>query len=120
MPQKKYLVTLTPEERDQLTRLSTAGKASARTLTHARILRKADQAAGGRCKSRRAVSLRPFAAPQPLGRVPASQPDARGPQREEQGAADRVRRVAGGEPQRPGRLLGILLVSPLPLGPAAR
>ena len=44
MPQKKYLVTLNPEERDQLTRLITAGKASARTLTRARILLKADQA----------------------------------------------------------------------------
>jgi len=47
MPQKKYLVTLTPEERDHLTRLTTAGKASARTLTRARILLKADQATGG-------------------------------------------------------------------------
>jgi transposase len=47
MPQKKYLVTLTPEERDQLTRLTRAGKASARTLTRARILLKADQADGG-------------------------------------------------------------------------
>jgi transposase len=47
MPQKKYLVTLTPEERDQLARLTTAGKASARTLTRARILLKADQADGG-------------------------------------------------------------------------
>ena len=47
MPHKKYLVTLTPEERDQLTRLTTAGKASARTLTRARILLKADQAEAG-------------------------------------------------------------------------
>ena len=47
MPQKKYLVTLTPEERDQLTRLTSAGKASARTLTRARILLKADQADAG-------------------------------------------------------------------------
>ena len=47
MPQKKYLVTLTLEERDQLTRLTTAGRASARTLTRARILLKADQATGG-------------------------------------------------------------------------
>jgi hypothetical protein len=47
MPQKKYLVTLTSAERDQLTRLTSAGKASARTLTRARILLKADQAAGG-------------------------------------------------------------------------
>lgn len=47
MPQKKYVVTLTAEERDQLTRLTSAGKASARTLTRARILLKADQADGG-------------------------------------------------------------------------
>ena len=33
MPHKKYLVTLAPDERDRLTRLLTAGKASARTLT---------------------------------------------------------------------------------------
>jgi transposase len=47
MPRKKYLVTLTPEERGQLARLTSAGKASARTLTRARILLKADQADGG-------------------------------------------------------------------------
>ena len=47
MPQKKYLVTLTLEERDRLSRLTGAGKASARTLTRARILLKADQADGG-------------------------------------------------------------------------
>ena len=47
MPQKKDLVTLTPEERDQLTRLTSAGKASALVLTRARVLLKADQADGG-------------------------------------------------------------------------
>ena len=47
MPHKKYLVTLTPDERDRLTKLTTAGKASARTLTRARVLLKADQADGG-------------------------------------------------------------------------
>jgi hypothetical protein len=47
MPRKKFIVTLTPEERDHLTRLTSAGKASARTLTRARILLKADQAEGG-------------------------------------------------------------------------
>ncbi len=47
MPHKKYLVTLTSEERDRLAKLTTAGKASARTLTRARILLKADQADGG-------------------------------------------------------------------------
>jgi transposase len=47
MPQKKYLVTLTAEERQHLTKLLSAGKRSARTLTRARILLKADQAPGG-------------------------------------------------------------------------
>jgi transposase len=47
MPHKKYLVTLTTEERDRLTKLTSAGRASARTLARARILLKADQATGG-------------------------------------------------------------------------
>lgn len=47
MPHKKYLVTLTPEERDWLTGLVSAGKRSALTITRARILLKADQADGG-------------------------------------------------------------------------
>jgi transposase len=45
--QKKYRVTLTPEERDELSRLVASGKAAARVLIHARILLKADQAEGG-------------------------------------------------------------------------
>lgn len=44
---KKYRVTLTPEERTELTALLQKGKAAARTLTHARILLKADQGEGG-------------------------------------------------------------------------
>jgi transposase len=44
---KKYLVTLTGEERQSLQHLTTAGKASALKLTRARILLKADQAEGG-------------------------------------------------------------------------
>ena len=47
MPAKKYLVTLTPEERQQLTRLTSSGKAAALVLTRARLLLKADQAKGG-------------------------------------------------------------------------
>jgi transposase len=39
---KKYLVTLTEEEREQLTQLISRGKAAAKKLTHARILLKAD------------------------------------------------------------------------------
>jgi hypothetical protein len=44
---KKYKVTLTAEEREQLQALITAGKAAAKKLAHARILLKADAAAGG-------------------------------------------------------------------------
>jgi len=44
---KKYCVTLTSEEREMLTDLIRAGKASALTQAHARILLKADQAEGG-------------------------------------------------------------------------
>jgi transposase len=47
MPQKKYLVTLLPDERQRLTQMTVAGKASALALTRARILLKADQAAAG-------------------------------------------------------------------------
>ena len=44
---KKYLVTLTTDEREQLNALISAGKAAAKKLAHARILLKADQAVGG-------------------------------------------------------------------------
>jgi transposase len=44
---KKYLVTLTAEERQRLAGMLSAGKASALTLARARILLKADQAEGG-------------------------------------------------------------------------
>ncbi len=44
---KKYRVTLTEDERTMLTSLINAGTAPARTLTHARILLKADEAPGG-------------------------------------------------------------------------
>ncbi len=46
MPQK-YRVLLTPEDRQQLQELTSRGRAAARTLTHARILLKADEAEGG-------------------------------------------------------------------------
>lgn len=42
---KRYIVTLTEEERTMLLNLISAGKAAARKLTHARILLKADCAA---------------------------------------------------------------------------
>jgi transposase len=44
---KRYKVTLTDEERQQLRALIAAGKAAARKLTHARILLKADASLGG-------------------------------------------------------------------------
>ncbi len=43
----KYLVTLTPDERARLTALLQAGTAAARTLTHVRILLKADASPAG-------------------------------------------------------------------------
>ena len=44
---KKYIVTLTSEERQALSDLIASGKADAMKLTHARILLKADAADGG-------------------------------------------------------------------------
>ena len=44
---KKYIVTLTAEERQDLLDLIAAGKAAAGKLAHARILLKADAADGG-------------------------------------------------------------------------
>ena len=47
MPTKRYIVTLTAAERDQLDALTKAGKRSARTITRARILLLSDQGEGG-------------------------------------------------------------------------
>lgn len=47
MPTKRYIVTLTPGERDQLDALTRAGQRSARTITRARVLLLADQGEGG-------------------------------------------------------------------------
>ena len=44
---KKYRVTLTVEEREELERLLSRGKADVRCLKHAQILLKADEAEGG-------------------------------------------------------------------------
>jgi len=43
---KKYIVTLTDEERDTLRKLVSSRKGAARKLAHARILLKADEAEG--------------------------------------------------------------------------
>jgi hypothetical protein len=45
---KKYLVTLSPEERHQLQAVVKKGKAAARTRLHAQILLQADTGAAGR------------------------------------------------------------------------
>jgi transposase len=49
MPRKKYIVALSPEERDTLESLTKTGKTSAYRLNHARILLKSDinQEGGG-------------------------------------------------------------------------
>ncbi len=49
MPAKRYIVSLTPNERQTLEQLTKTGKASAAKINHARILLKADvnQADGG-------------------------------------------------------------------------
>jgi transposase len=44
---KRYRVTLTPEEREQLRQMVSRGKADARKLAHARILLQSDEAEGG-------------------------------------------------------------------------
>lgn len=42
MPRKKYIISLSPEERSDLEQFSRTGKAAAYAITHARILLKAD------------------------------------------------------------------------------
>ena len=42
MPAKRYIVSLTPDERQTLEQLTKIGKAAARKINHARILLKAD------------------------------------------------------------------------------
>ena len=49
--EKRYLVTLTDEERAELSSMVSKGKSNARKLVRARILLLADQAGGGSAKS---------------------------------------------------------------------
>ena len=49
MPKKRYVVTLTPEERTYLRSLISKGKAAAFKQRHARILLKTDQGPEGEC-----------------------------------------------------------------------
>ena len=44
---KKYIVTLTDEERELLARRVSSGKSAARKLMHARVLLKTDASPGG-------------------------------------------------------------------------
>src|SRR2546427_9426903 len=53
---KKYVVTLTQEERTDLQKLISTGKAAARKLLHARILLKADGSPAGPCWSDAQIS----------------------------------------------------------------
>src|SRR5580700_3059582 len=53
---KKYKVTLTPVERQQLQEMIAAGKAAAKKLAHARILLKADAAKDGPAWSDSAIA----------------------------------------------------------------
>ncbi len=48
---KKYRVTLTTQERDELEAMISKGKADARKLAHARILLQADEAGGAPARS---------------------------------------------------------------------
>lgn len=54
---KVYRVRLTAEERAQLRALLSKGRASARTLTHARILLKADEGEAGPCLTDDEIAL---------------------------------------------------------------
>jgi len=54
---KVYRVKLTPEERAQLQQLLSKGKSAARTLTHARILLKADEGEAGPCLTDDEIAL---------------------------------------------------------------
>jgi transposase len=54
---KVYRVKLTTEERAHLHELLSKGKAAARTLTHARILLKADEGAAGPCLADDEITL---------------------------------------------------------------
>jgi transposase len=53
---KKYIVTLTQEERQMLQQMLSRGKAAARKLMHARILLKADTSDDGPCWRDKAIA----------------------------------------------------------------
>src|SRR6478672_5136448 len=92
---KKYRVTLTAEERQQLQSLIAAGKAAAKALAHARILLKADEAEGGPAWPDRRIAEAGAEDRRP-GRGPAGRPGLLGP----------AERPEGVDPAAPGRPAG--------------
>jgi transposase len=66
---KKYKVTLTAEERQQLHGLIATGRAAAKKLTHARILLKADAADGGPGWDDRRIAVAAEVSPDTVARV---------------------------------------------------
>ena len=67
MPEKKYIVTLTAEEREQLHELVSKGKAAAYKQRHARVLLKADEGPHGEpaysARNRRTAGRRDLTVP---------------------------------------------------------
>ena len=58
MPKKKYIVSLTAEEREYLEKLTTTGKTAAYKINHARVLLKADiNQDGGGCLDTRLATV---------------------------------------------------------------
>jgi transposase len=66
---KKYPVTLSKAQREALQQLIGSGTAPARTLTHARILLKADEAEGGPAWSNAAIAQALETSEPTIGRV---------------------------------------------------
>ena len=66
---KKYIVKLTEQEREELEQMISSGKHSARKLTHARILLKADQGPGGPHWTDEQIVEAIGASPSTIGRV---------------------------------------------------
>ena len=66
---RRHRVTLTTEERDELGRVTSRGKADARKLTHARVLLQADASEGGPGWSDAAISEALRVSVRVIGRV---------------------------------------------------
>ena len=79
MVREKFVVRLTPEERDQLEHMVRAGRSSTRVTTRARILLKTDE---GWSAPRLARLQTPLSPNPPMGGVKARQVGMREPTRE--------------------------------------